>query len=145
MKRIHACGIVLGFSLVMLTLCRTAEAEVLAGTAGGFRGLGVGVGVGYGLGYGGYGYGGYGGGTVAGNYLNGVSNVIRSEGEYNVLTSQAGVNNEETRSRYLDNKKKWWENYLQMSEQRQAIDAQRYAAAKHSPEALNAAAKSDLP
>ena len=90
----------------------------------GFRGFGVGVG----LGYGGYGYGGgWGGGTAAGNYMNGMSNVIRSEGEYNLLTSQAGVNNEEARSRYLDNKKKWWHNYLEMSEQHQQLDAERYA------------------
>jgi hypothetical protein len=144
MRRIQAAGLVVFSALAILSVGRSADAEVLAGVGGpGFRGFGVGVG----LGYGGYGYGGYGsgGGTVAGNYLNGMSNVIRSEGQYNLLTSQAGVNNEEARSRYLDNKKKWWENYLQMSEQRSAIDAQRYAAARHSPEALNAAAKSGLP
>jgi hypothetical protein len=98
---------------------------------------------GYGGGYGG-GYG-YGGGTVAGNYMNGMSSVIRSAGEYNLTSSVAGINNEEARSRYLDNKRKWQENYFQMQEQRQALDAQRRAAARHSPEALNAAAKSALP
>jgi len=142
MKRISVITLVLFPALVIVTLCQNANAEVLASTgAGGFRGFGVG----YGMGYGGYGYGGYGGGTVASNYMNGMSNVIRAEGQYNLLTSMAGVNNEEARSRYLDNKKKWWNDYLQMSEQRSAIDAQRYAAAKHSPEALNVAAKSDLP
>jgi hypothetical protein len=96
----------------------------------------------YGGGYG----GGYGmGGTVAGNYMNGMSSVIRSAGEYNVMTSRAGVNNEEARSRYLDNKKKWTEDYFQMQEQRQALNAQRREAARHSPEALNLAAKSALP
>src|SRR5579871_1415053 len=97
---------------------------------------------GYGGGYGGYGWG---GGTVAGNYMNGMSSVIRSGGEYNLMTSAAGVNNEEARSRYLDNKKKWQENYFQMQEQRQALDAQRRAASRHSSEALNTAAKSALP
>lgn len=99
----------------------------------------------YGGGYGGYGYG-YGmGGTVAGDYMYGMSNVIRSSGEYNLLTSRAGVNNEEARSRYLDNKKKWQENYFQMQEQRQALDAQRRQAARHSSDALNVAAKSAVP
>jgi hypothetical protein len=137
MKRIRAAAIVLLSTLAVPVLSQTANAQA------GFAGFGVGLGLGYG--YGGYGGYGYGGGTVAGNYLNGMSNVIRSEGEYNVMTSQAGVNNEEARSRYLDNKKKWFENYLQMSEQRSALDAQRYAAARHSPEALNAAAKTALP
>lgn len=144
MQRISVIILALLPALVIVALCQNAKAEVLASTGrGAFRGFGVGYGLGYG--YGGYGYGGYGGGTAAGNYLNGMSSVIRSEGEYNLMTSAAGVNNEEARSRYLDNKKKWWDNYLQMSEQRSAIDAQRYAAAKHSPEALNVAAKSELP
>jgi len=90
-----------------------------------------------------YGYGG--GGTVAGNYMYGMSNVIRSSGEYNLYTSMAGVNNEEARSRYLDNKKKWTQDYFQMQEQRQKLDAQQREAARHSPEALNVAAKSALP
>ncbi len=74
-----------------------------------------------------YGYGsgyGFGGGTAAGNYLQGMSTVIRSAGEYNLLSAQAGVNNEEARSRYLDNQKKWSQNYFQMKEQRLALDAQ---------------------
>ena len=71
--------------------------------------------------YGGYGYG----GTVEGDYLWGMSEVIRAAGEYNLYTAKAGVNNEETRSRYLDNKKKWTENYFQMRERRQALDAQK--------------------
>jgi hypothetical protein len=137
MQRIRANGIVALSALAVLTVCRGAEAQVLAGTAAGFRGFGVGYGLGDGQ-------GGYGGGTVASNSLNGMSNVIRADGEYNLPTSATGVNNEEARSRYLDNKKKWSENYRQMSEQRSAI-AQGSAAARHSPEALNAAAKTELP
>jgi hypothetical protein len=137
MKPARAVATLLLSSLALLSLSQTANAQA------GFAGFGLGLGLGHG--FGGYGYGGYGGGTVASNYMNGMSNVIRSEGEYNLLTSAAGVNNEESRSRYLDNKKKWWENYLQMSEQRSAIDAQRYAASRHSTEALNVAAKSELP
>jgi hypothetical protein len=71
--------------------------------------------------YGGYGYG----GTVEGDYLWGMSQVIRAAGEYNLYTAQAGVNNEEARRRYLENKKKWTQNYYQLREQRQAQDAQK--------------------
>jgi hypothetical protein len=132
MQRI--CGPIL--VLAMLLSARAAEAEVLRPF--------VGFGIGYGVGYGGYGYG-YGGGTAAGNYMYGMSNVIRAEGQYNLLTSMAGVNNEEARSKYLDNKKKWQENYLQGQEQHQKMEAERFARSKHSSEALAAAATSDLP
>jgi hypothetical protein len=71
-------------------------------------------------------YGGYGfGGTVEGDYLLGMSTVIRAAGEYNLYTAKAGVNNEEARRRYLDNKRKWTENYFQMRERRQALDSQK--------------------
>ena len=91
----------------------------------------------------GFGFGGgyYGGGTAEGNELMGMSTVIRSAGEYNYYTSMAGVNNEETRSRYLDNKKKWQENYFQMREQRSALDAQDRERARQSREAYYAATK----
>jgi len=93
--------------------------------------------------YWGGGWGGnYGGGTAAGNYMQGMSEVIRSEGEYNLATSQAGVNNEEARSRYLDNYKKWQQNYFQLKEQRAARDAQKREASRHSPETIAAAGKS---
>jgi hypothetical protein len=98
----------------------------------------------WGYGYGG-GWGGWGGGTAEGNYLQGMSTVIRSAGEYNLYTSQAGVNNEETRSRYLDNKKKWQENYLQLREQRSAIDAQKREQQRQSRDAYYAATKSAAP
>src|SRR5262245_36253569 len=108
------CGPIL--TLAMILSARAAVAEV-------FRPF-VGFGVGYGMGYGGYGYG---GGTAAGNYMYGMSNVIRAEGQYNLLTSMAGVNNEEARSRYLDNRKKWQENYLQGQEQHQKMQAEKFA------------------
>jgi hypothetical protein len=98
----------------------------------------------YGAGYG-YGGGWGGGGTAAGNYMQGMSTVIRSAGEYNLATAQAGVSYEEARSKYLDNRKKWSENYFEMKERRQAIEVQQREINKHSNEALNAAAKSSLP
>jgi hypothetical protein len=91
-------------------------------------------------GYGAFGYGGgYGGGTVAGNYMQGMSQVIRSQGEYNYLSSQAGINYEEARSKYLDNQKKWAENYFQMKERRQAIEVQQREINKQTNEARAAA------
>ena len=140
MPRIRAIFFPLLLAIMTLLLSGTADAQVRA-----FVGFGVGYGLGHGgYGYRGYGYG-YGGGTVAGNYMNGMSNVIRAEGQYNLLTAQAGVNNEEARSKYLDNQKKWRENYLQGQEQHQKLMAEKSARSKLSPEALAAAAASDLP
>jgi hypothetical protein len=127
------CGPIVVMAICLLA--RAADAEVRPF---------VGFGIGYGVGYGGYGYG-YGGGTAAGNYMYGMSNVIRAEGQYNLLTSMAGVNNEEARSRYLDNRKKWQENYLQGQEQHQKMQAEKFARSRHSPEALAAAAASGVP
>jgi hypothetical protein len=94
----------------------------------------------------GYGYGGgYGGGTAEGNALQGMSTVIRSAGEYNMYTSMAGVNNEEARSKYLDNQKKWNQSYQQMREWRTARDAQKREADRQSRETLYAASKSTPP
>ena len=94
---------------------------------------------------GGFGWGGFGGGTAEGNELMGMSTVIRSAGEYNLMSAQAGVNFEEARSKYLDNRAKWTEQYFQMRETRSAIDAQRREAARQSREAQYAAAKSAPP
>jgi len=129
------CAPILVVAVFGLSVC-AAEAQVRPF---------IGFGIGYGLGYGGLGYGYYGGGTAAGNYMNGMSNVIRAEGQYNLLTSMEGVNNEEARSRYLDNKKKWQENYLQGQEQRQKMQAENFARSRHSSEALAAAASSGVP
>jgi hypothetical protein len=84
---------------------------------------------GYGIfGYGaaGYGYGGgFGGGTLEGNYLQGMSQVVRAQGEYNYNTAQAGISYEEARSKYLDNQKKWSQNYFQMKEEQQRLAVQQ--------------------
>jgi hypothetical protein len=93
----------------------------------------------------GYGWGGYGGGTVAGNELQGMSTVIRSAGEYNLYTAQAGVSYEEARGKYLDNQKKWNQSYQQMREWRSARDAQQREADKQSREIVYAASKATPP
>src|SRR5262249_29889211 len=93
----------------------------------------------------GYGFGGYGGGTAAGNYMQGMSTVIRSAGEYNLLSSEAGINNEEMRSKYLDNRKKWTQNYLQLREERMQLEAQKREMTRHSADTVAASAKSAAP
>lgn len=88
---------------------------------------------------------GYGGGTVESNYLNGMANMIRAQGQANALNAQAAINYEQARSKYLDNKKKWTENYYQMKEERSQRAAQEREKNKHSPEELAAIARADTP
>ncbi|MGE5191622.1 MAG: hypothetical protein ACM3U2_03915 [Deltaproteobacteria bacterium] len=137
MPRIRAIVLFVLVTGAMVGFSQPASAQVQP-----FVGFGVGFGPGWG--YGGYGYG-FGGGTVESNYLYGMSNVIRAEGEYNALTSAAGVNYEEARGRYLDNQKKWWQNYLEGQEAHQKLMVAKRAREKHSPEALALAAASGLP
>lgn len=77
-------------------------------------------------GYGVFGYGGgFGGGTLEGNYLQGWSQVIRAQGEYNLNTAQAGISYEDARSKYLDNNRKWSQNLMQMREEQQRLAIQQ--------------------
>lgn len=77
-------------------------------------------------------------GSSAANYANGMSNIIRAQ-------AQANLTNEQARSVYLDNQKKWAQNYFKMKEERQEYDARQKEKNKHSPETLAAVAKSNLP
>ncbi|MGQ0634424.1 MAG: hypothetical protein ACT4QC_07435 [Planctomycetaceae bacterium] len=95
-------------------------------------------------GYGGWG-GGWGGGTVAGNYMQGMSQVVAAQGQYNESTARAAISYEEARSKYIDNSKKWTDTYFQMREENEARTAERRERAKHSPETLRLAAQSGLP
>ena len=125
----------LGGLVLALAALGNSEAHAQFGVNPWFNGYGGGFGFG----------GGFGGGTAEGNELMGMSTVIRSAGEYNMMTSQAGVNVEEARSKYLDNRAKWTEQYFQMRETRSAIDAQRKEAARQSREAQYAASKAAPP
>lgn len=111
--------------------------------------VGYGVGLGYGMGaYGGWGYGGYGwggGGTAAGNYLQGMSQVIRAQGEYEESRARARISQEEARTKYIDNKKKWTETYFAMREQNQARQAEKRERNRISPETVKLAARSAVP
>jgi hypothetical protein len=73
-----------------------------------------------------------------GGYANGMANLIRAQ-------SQAAVNYEIARSKYIDNKQKWTQNYYKMREERQATLAREHEAQKHSPESLESAAKDAVP
>jgi len=91
---------------------------------------------------GGNGY--YGGGTAEGNYLAGEAQVIRAEGEYNLLSAQAASYFEDARAKYIDNTNKWTQAYFEMREANQAFIAQKFARNKHSPKTLALAATSGL-
>lgn len=92
-----------------------------------------------------YGAGMYGGGTAAGNYLQGQSQVIAAKGQYNEQTSRAMINNEEARSKYIDNEKKWTDTYFAMREENQAHEDEKLRRDKHSQETLDAAARAGAP
>ncbi len=140
-----------------------AVACVLAGTTVGHRSaegvwynprVGVGYG-GYGRGFaGGYGLGGWGmgmgygwggGGTAAGNYAQGMSQVIRAQGQFNKDNAEAGIKYEEARTKYIDNKKKWTDTYFAMREQNQSKQAEKFERSRHSTETLTQAARSGVP
>lgn len=56
-----------------------------------------------------------GGGSVGTAYSaeqHGIADMVRSEGLYNVLTSEAMINVEEARGKYIDNGRKWTELYM---------------------------------
>lgn len=94
---------------------------------------------------GGGGGGGYGGGTVAGNYLSGAAQVIRSAGDFNEATSRAYINYEEARGLYITNRRKWTDAYFALQEQNRARVIEKIERARHSPEVLAAAAHSSVP
>jgi hypothetical protein len=89
--------------------------------------------------------GSYGGGTADGNYLSGWSQVIRSQGDYNLSTSQGLINYEEARAKYIDNTNRWTQAYFQMREANQAYQLQNAQRNRHTPEAIAQAAASELP
>lgn len=111
-----------------------------------YPGQHYGGGGGYGrYGYGGYGYGGFGGGTTAaGSYATGMSNVIRAQGQYNVMTSEAMINAEQARQIYIENRQRATQAYFQMRQMNQSYrDAERGPPA--TPEMLARIAKSGVP
>jgi hypothetical protein len=80
------------------------------------------------VGYGGY--GGYGSGYHSSTYEEGVfrglGDLTRSIGQADYMSSLAGINRQESLSRYLDNKEKYAETYFRMQQiNRAAREAQR--------------------
>ncbi len=63
-------------------------------------------------GYGGWGFGGgFGGGTPASFETQAMSEMVRAQGEFNMMSSAAMVNVEEARGKYIENQKQWTELY----------------------------------
>jgi hypothetical protein len=89
--------------------------------------------------------GSYGGGTADGNFMFGMSQVIRAEGDYNLQTAQGMINYEEARSKYIENVNKWTQAYFQMREANQAYQIERAQRNRHSPETMALVAASDRP
>ncbi|MCE9603779.1 MAG: hypothetical protein K8U03_02630 [Planctomycetia bacterium] len=81
--------------------------------------------VGYG-GYNGYYGGGYGGGTAYGSMATGMGNLVRAQGEYNVMTAQAAQASEQAYSMALDNRVK----AAQAKDELQRLNRQRAAEKK---------------
>jgi hypothetical protein len=75
-----------------------------------------------------YGGGGYwgGGGTVAGNAMNGMANVISAQGQRNLSNSAAAVNLTEARKNEIQNRQAAVNSYWSLrAQQRQAVAAER--------------------
>ena len=71
--------------------------------------------------------GGYsGGGTVAGNAMNGMANVISAQGQRNLSNSAAAINMTQARSNEIQNRQLWTNTYFDMRDtNRQAVAAER--------------------
>ncbi len=62
----------------------------------------------------GYGYGGSFASTPAQGYLNGMSEVIRAQGEANANNAKAAIDGETARSKYIENRLQWQRTYYEM-------------------------------
>jgi len=79
---------------------------------------------GYGGGYYGGGHGG--GGTVGSSYAHGYADIVRSAGEYNVMTSKAHNIAEDTRKKYIENRMQWTQTYFEMQKMNRAYRKEKY-------------------
>lgn len=85
------------------------------------------------------------GSSPGAQYLSGVSQIIRAQGEYNESTSRAYINYEEARKSYISNRRQWQQAYFALREQNEARRLRKLEAAKPSPEAIAFAARSSVP
>jgi len=91
------------------------------------------------------GYWGGGVGTAESSAAHGYADMMQSAGYYNLMTAEGIVEAEKARAQYIQNNREAFQSYLAGKEQRTAVDAQKHERARHSVEALNLAAKSQLP
>lgn len=89
--------------------------------------------------------GGYGGTTAAGSYMQGAAEMTAAAGQYNLLSSEAAINMQEARSKYIDNRKKWTETYFAMKEENQAKATEKRERNRSSQQARDLAAASGVP
>lgn len=134
----------IALALTFLCVCFGTALDARPAHAIWYHPGGVGFGMGYGLG--GYGWGGgWGGGTAYGNAAQGMSQMIRAQGEYNKDTAESYIKYEDARTKYIDNQKKWTETFFAMREQNQAKQAEKFEKNRHSAETLTLAARSGVP
>jgi hypothetical protein len=94
--------------------------------------------------YGGGGWGNSGGGTVAGNAMNGMANVISAQGQRNLSNSAAAINLTQARKNEIENRQQWTNTYFDMrNTQRQQMAAER--GPRSTPEQLARIAKNGTP
>jgi hypothetical protein len=82
--------------------------------------------------------------TAAEGFQRGMADVIRSQGAANLMNSEAAINVEEARSKYIDNRMQWTNTYFEM----QKVNREARAAKRGPPptqEQLVRFAKDDLP
>ena len=72
--------------------------------------------------------------TLAEGYLRGRADLRRSDGHYNLYTSQAMINREVARGRYIENRAKARQAYFQLQRMARADRAQRIAAVRRARE-----------
>lgn len=121
---------ILLWSLVVLGT-QTSDVRGVEVATGAGRRWYVAPGAGYRSGYG-YGYGGGYASTAAQGYAQGMASMIQASGEATEAISRASINNEEARSAYIDNQKKWTETYY---EKKRISEANRDAVAARDREA----------
>lgn len=68
--------------------------------------------------------------TAAEGQMRGFADVVRSAGDYNLKSSQAAINAQEARSKYLENQKRWTEVYWERKRLAQAEREKDYEKAR---------------
>jgi len=90
-------------------------------------------------------YGGYSGTSAVGDARRGMAEVMRAQGENRKATAEAMFDYEEAKSKYIDNKKKWTETYLERKRMGEAARTEHYAKKRASIDKYRASRTSNTP